>query len=84
MWQHDTLNYAGACCLVGVFGQEISDAGQPDPLNPLEAKYPSGVAGFIFFCIYICIWQVFERKAAADLCIPLMIHLNAIAFKPQS
>jgi hypothetical protein len=56
MWQHDTLNYAGACCLVGVFGQEISDAGQPDPLNPLEAKYPSGVAGFIFFCIYIYIY----------------------------
>ena len=53
MWQHDTLNYAGACCLVGVLGQEISDAGQPDPLNPLEAKYPSGVAGFNLFCIYI-------------------------------
>ena len=63
MWQHDTLNYAGACCLVGVFGQEISDAGQPDPLNPLEAKYPSGVAGFnLFFCIYIYIYRyVFDR-----------------------
>ena len=61
MWQHDTLNYAGACCLVGVFGQEISDAGQPDPLNPLEAKYPSGVAGFnLFFCIYIYRY-VFDR-----------------------
>ena len=55
MWQHDTLNYAGACCLVGVFGQEISDAGQPDPLNPLEAKYPSGVAGFNLFFLHIYI-----------------------------
>ena len=60
MWQHDTLNYAGACCLVGVFGQEISDAGQPDPLNPLEAKYPSGVAGFNLFFAYIYIY-VFDR-----------------------
>ena len=61
MWQHDTLNYAGACCLVGVFGQEISDAGQPDPLNPLEAKYPSGVAGFnLFLHIYIYRY-VFDR-----------------------
>ena len=52
MWQHDTLNYAGACCLVGVFGQEKSDAGQPDPPNKPEAKYPSGVAGFSLY-LYI-------------------------------
>ena len=60
MWQHDILNYAGACCLVRVFGQEISDAGQPDPPNQPEAKYPSGVAGFsfVFFHIYV---YVFDR-----------------------
>ena len=48
------LIYIYICYPIGVLGQEISDAGQPDPLNPLEAKYPSGVAGFnLFLHIYI-------------------------------
>ena len=54
MWYYDTLDCTNIyiCYPIGVLGQEKSDAGQPDPPNKPEAKYPSGVAGFSLF-IYI-------------------------------
>ena len=60
MWYYDTLDctniYIYICYPIGVLGQEKSDAGQPDPPNKPEAKYPSGVAGFSLF-IYIYIYN---------------------------
>ena len=44
------LIYIYICYPIGVLGQEKSDAGQPDPPNQPEAKYPSGVAGFSLVC----------------------------------
>ena len=71
MWYYDTLDCTNIyiCYPIGVLGQEKSDAGQPDPPNQPEAKYPSGVAGFSLVCfththIYICTRQVFGRKSA--------------------
>ena len=56
MWYYDTLDCTNIyiCYPIGVLGQEKSDAGQPDPPNKPEAKYPSGVAGFsLYLYIYI-------------------------------
>ena len=69
MWYYDTLDCTNIyiCYPIGVLGQEKSDAGQPDPPNKPEAKYPSGVAGFSLVCFthtYICTRQVFGRKSA--------------------
>ena len=54
MWYYDILNctYISICYSIGVLGQEECDAGQPDPPNQPEAKYPSGVAGFNLY-LYI-------------------------------
>ena len=80
MWQHDILNYAGACCLVRVFGQEISDAGQPDPPNQPEAKYPSGVAGFSLVCFTHTYIYMYSTGVWAEISTVNLHTFNAIAF----
>ena len=68
------------CYPIGVLGQEKSDAGQPDPPNQPEAKYPSGVAGFSLVCFTHTYIYMYSTGVWAEISTVNLHTFNAIAF----
>ena len=82
MWYYDTLDCTNIyiCYPIGVLGQEKSDAGQPDPPNQPEAKYPSGVAGFSLVCFTHTYIYMYSTGVWAEISTVNLHTFNAIAF----
>ena len=68
------------CYPIGVLGQEKSDAGQPNPPNQPEAKYPSGVAGFSLVCFTHTYIYMYSTGVWAEISTVNLHTFNAIAF----